>query len=226
MPARNVVKIYAANGIYHIYNRGVEKRKIFLDDHDYRVFLNILKEALSNPTTLPMKRNSLQGPTLQWQRMPKNFYQQIELFAYCLMPNHFHLLLKQQKEYGIKEFLHSIMTRYSIYFNKKHKRVGPLFQSNYKATMVTEEPYLLHLTRYIHLNPKEHFTDLFKAFSSYADYLEKRNTAWLNPRYILEFFSPGTLPLLKKHHTYKDFVQSYKTDSAKLLGSLILEDSE
>lgn len=224
MPARNVVKVYAADGIYHIYNRGVEKRQIFLDNLDYHVFLHILKEALSDPTTLPAKKSLLQGPTLQWQRMPKNFYQQIDLFAYCLMPNHFHLLLKQKREHGIKELLQSIATRYSIYFNKKYKRVGPLFQSNYKATIVTEEPYLLHLTRYIHLNPSEHFTDLTKAFSSYADYLGKRTTPWLNPKFILAFFSPGTLPLLKKHHTYQDFVESYISDSASLLGDLVLEE--
>lgn len=232
MPARNIIKTYVPEGIYHIFNRGVEKRIIFLDDQDYRVFLHILKEALSDPITLPprilsLHNSPIQGSTLQQiTRMPKNFYGTIELFAYCLMPNHFHLLIKQRDEKGMKEFLHSIATRYSIYFNKKYKRVGPLFQSIYKAIMVTEEPYLLHLTRYIHINPGEHFPNLVDAYSSYADYLHKRHTPWLNSDFILSFFSPSTLPLLKRNHTYQDFVESYKTDSAELLGSLILEDDE
>lgn len=229
MPARNIVKTYVPDGIYHVFNRGVEKRPIFLDDQDYRVFLHILKEALSDPTTLPPKhaRTMLQGSTLQQTiRMPKNFFGLIELYAYCLMPNHFHLLFKQHAERTMKEFLHSVTTRYVIYFNKRYRRIGPLFQSIYKAIAVTEEPYLLHLTRYMHINPRELFLDLTKTYSSYADYLGIRYTPWLNTEFILSFFSQNTLPLLKKTHTYQDFVESYKTPSADLLGSLTLEDEE
>lgn len=232
MPARNIVKIYVPDGTYHVFNRGVEKRPIFLDDQDYRVFLHILKEALSDPTLLPVKNLSRpyglpQGSTFRHPiTMPKNFYGLIELYAYCLMPNHFHLLFKQHAERTMKEFLHSITTRYVIYFNKKHRRIGPLFQSIYKAIAVTEEPYLLHLTRYMHINPRELFLDLAEAYSSYADYLGIRHTRWLNTEFILSFFSQNTLPLLKKNHTYKDFVESYKTPSAELLGSLTLEDEE
>lgn len=227
MPAKNVVKIYAVDGIYHIYNRGVEKRKIFLDDQDYTVFLRILKDALSPQPNL--KKNvitsNLQGATLQvWRRKAKNFFDTIELLAFVLMPNHFHLLVKQKSERAIKVFMQSIATRYSIYFNKKYKRVGSLFQNIYKAVLVNEEPYLLHLTRYIHLNPNEYTSDLIGAYSSYAYYLKQKNAEWVKPEFILSFFTSGTIPILKKMNSYQDFVESYAQNSEEFLGNLTLED--
>ncbi|MBI4064765.1 transposase [Candidatus Gottesmanbacteria bacterium] len=227
MPGRNVVKIYAADSVYHIYNRGVEKRKIFLEDQDYAVFLKILKDALSPQPDLKktVATTYLQGPTLQvWHRKPKNFSTTIELLAFVLMSNHFHLLIKQSIDRSIKEFMQSITTRYSIYFNKKYKRVGPLFQSKYKAVLVNEEPYLLHLTRYIHLNPSEYTDNLIDAYSSYAYYLGKKHAQWVKPEFVLSFFGTGTIPILSKVNSYQDFVEKFAQDSEEFLGSLILED--
>ncbi len=227
MPGRNVVKIYAADSMYHIYNRGVEKRKIFLDDQDYTVFLRILKDALSPQQDLKktVATDYLQGPTLQgWHRKPKNFSTTIELLAFVLMSNHFHLLIKQSTDDSIKEFMQSIAIRYSIYFNKKYKRVGPLFQSKYKAVLVNEEPYLHHLTRYIHLNPSEYTNNIIDAYSSYAYYLGKKHTEWIKPEFILSFFQAGTIPILNKVNSYQDFVEKFAQDSEKFLGNLILED--
>ncbi len=184
MPAKNLIKVYVENGIYHVYNRGVEKRVIYLDDQDHCVFLNCLKEALNLP--------NLQGPTLlqggTLRRMPKNFCEDIELLAYCLMPNHFHLLIKQHSKNGMKDLLQSIMTRYVIYFNRKYRRTGGLFESHYKAILIMEESYLLHLSRYIHRNPLNEFTNLIQAYSSYSEYLGLRQTSWIKPELILSFF--------------------------------------
>lgn len=227
MPAKNVVKIYAADSIYHIYNRGVEKRKIFLDDRDYAVFLRILKDALSPQPDLRKNviTDNLQGATLQvWRRKAKNFSATIELLAFVLMPNHFHLLVKQKSERAIKEFMQSIATRYSLYFNKKYKRVGPLFQNIYKAVLVNEEPYLLHLTRYIHLNPSEYTSDLIGAYSSYAYYLGQIHAEWVKPEFILSFFKSGTIPILNKVNSYQDFVEGFAQNSEEYLGNLTLED--
>ncbi len=226
MPARNVVKIYAADSLYHIYNRGVEKRKIFLDAQDYHVFLKNLKEALSAPPEFKKANltSSVQGSTFHIRRRPsKNFSSEIELLAFVLMPNHFHLLIKQKSDRAIKEFMQSIATRYSVYFNKKYKRVGSLFQGIYKAVLINEEPYLLHLTRYFHLNPSEHTDDLIGAYSSYSYYLGQKHAEWLKPEFILSFFEAGTVPLLKNVNTYRDFVESYPQDSAESLGDLTLE---
>ena len=157
MPAKNSIKQYLENGYYHIYNRGVEKRTIFLDSQDYAVFLSYLKSYL-----LPKKEKKLMEklshPTISCRERDKilrelrlnNFYNDIHLLAYCLMPNHFHFLIKQAKAESIDRFMNSLCTRYTMYFNRKYKRVGSLYQDVYKAVLVSSEPQLLHLTRYIH----------------------------------------------------------------------------
>lgn len=226
MPSRNVVKIYVADGYYHIYNRGVEKRIIFEDNQDFKVFLKYLKEYLSPPpkpdeltTSFTLKGSTFKGMPKQ----PKNYFGKIELTAYCLMPNHFHLLVKQKENGLMKNFMQSLLTRYSMYFNKRYNRVGPLFQGIYKAVLVNEEPYLLHLSRYIHLNPLEYMPDLTKAYSSYGDYLGQRRTSWLNPSAILSYFNQTKT--IKGVNTYREFVEAYREDSAEILGNLTLEDT-
>jgi len=229
MPSRNLTKISIKDGFYHIYNRGVEKRIIFEDDQDYKVFLNYLKEYLSPPPKLEdkVKIFTLQGTSFQGiPHQPKNYYQKIELLVYCLMPNHFHLLIKQIEEGGMEGFMRSLATRYSMYFNKKYSRVGPLFQSIYKAVMVGEDNYLLHLSRYIHLNPAENTNDLASAYSSYADYLGVRKTPWISTNEILSFFNQAKTDFIKGTNTYKDFVEKYKTDSASILGETVIETDD
>ena len=226
MPKKNSLKVYVKGGYYHVYNRGVEKRNIFENSQDYQVFLKNLKEALSSP---PKPEDvkitfTLQGfPFKGVPRLPKNFSKEIDLLAYCLMPNHFHLLIRQTNPGSMQSFLTSISTRYSMYFNKKYSRVGTLFQGPYKAVLVNDESYILHLSRYIHLNPSKYAQNLLSTYSSYADYLGERHTAWVKPEMILSFFNQAKLPELEKIHTYKDFVEKYKKDSAKLLGELTLE---
>ena len=77
----------------------------------------------------------------------------IEIIAYCIMPTHIHLILKQSKKYGISKFMNNILDSYTRYFNTKHKRKGPLWETRFKNILVETDEYLLHLTRYIHLNP-------------------------------------------------------------------------
>lgn len=206
MPSKNLIKFYIADSIYHIYNRGVEKRTIFQDDQDYKVFLNYLKEYLSNPESIP----KLQGPTLQLRIM--NYFGEIELLAFCLMPNHFHMIIKQKDKNSITKFTRSLFTRYSMYFNKKYNRVGALFQSNYKATNAINEDYLLDLTKYIHLNPIKHDKNLTRAYSSYSDYLGLTNTTWLNKRIVMDKFSNNHLIVHKNIKSYKDFVENFKSE--------------
>lgn len=228
MPSRHSRKIYVENGYYHTFNRGVEKRTIFLDTQDYKVFLKYLKEYLSPPpdkSKLPKVNFTLQGQAFKGlPRIPKNYHAEINLICWCLMPNHFHLLIQQNNKLSMKQFVHSLLTRYTKYFNKKYDRVGPLFQGRYKAVMIMDDGYLLHLSRYIHLNPSEYTKDLTKAYSSYADYLGLRKTEWVKPDIILKFFNQKSLLELKELQTYKDFVEKYKKNSAKVLGKLTLEN--
>lgn len=231
MPCKNTIKTYVKDGVYHIYNRGVDKRDIFLDRQDYKVFLRFLKEALSPPTDLKEKAIavSFKGSTFKGiPRQPKNLQEKILLLAYCLMPNHFHLLVKQRTERAIKEFLHSVITRYSIYFNKKNNRVGSLFQGIYKAVLIEKDAYLLHLSRYIHRNPIKFTKDLSSAYSSYADYLKLRNTKWIKKDLILSFFQsehkqPISIPA--NINSYQDFVEFEKINDQVMLRPLLLEDS-
>lgn len=227
MPAKNTVKTYATDGIYHIYNRGVEKRIIFSDDYDYTVFLHCLKDALLPPEQVQKTKKtvSLQGSSFKGvMRPPKNFASTIELLAYCLMPNHFHLLVKQTEERSIDSFMRSVGTRYAIAFNKRHKRVGHLFQGIYKAVLILDEPYYLHITRYIHRNPLKYTKNLITAYSSYAEYLGLRKTKWVKPDSILSSFQPSKLPFSAQFSSYKQFVEFDLPDEAKLAADITLEN--
>ena len=203
MPARNILKQYLSDSIYHIYNRGVEKRIIFIDNQDYKVFLSYIEEYLT-----PLQ----QGSTLLYRELTGKFYGEISLLAFCLMPNHFHLLIKQKDKDSIKKFSKSLFTRYSMYFNKKYKRVGPLFQSIYKATNVIDKEHLLYISKYIHLNPSEKANKLIDAYSSYSDYLGITNTQWLNKFIVLTEFNKSSYMKYHKIKTYKQFVEEYKED--------------
>ncbi|MFV1917368.1 MAG: transposase [Patescibacteria group bacterium] len=205
----------------------MEKRDIFLDTQDYKVFLKYLKDYLSplKDKKRPSKTFSLRGSTFKGiPRQTKNYNKKVELLAYCLMSNHFHLLIKQNKKEVMKNFMQSLATRYSMYFNKRYDRVGSLFQGNYKAVLITEDQYLLHLSRYIHLNPSEYTSNLLKAYSSYAEYLGKRKTKWIITNPILAFFSQSKIQELKKNNSYKDFVEKHKKNNSESLENFILEE--
>lgn len=203
MPAKNSIKVYVEDGYYHLYNRGVNKQAIFMDEQDYAVFLSYLKTYLL-PKNENELRQKLADPTTNYKEKDKilnllklnNFADEIILICHCLMPNHFHFLVKQNSENAIDSFMNSLGTRYTMYFNRKYKRVGPLYQGVYKAVMVVSDEQLLHLTRYIHRNPihLDSKGDAFRAQimkqpSSYPEYLEQRKTEWVYPEEILKFFS-------------------------------------
>lgn len=232
MPSRNTIKQYIENGHYHIYNRGVEKRNIFKDEQDYRVFLHLLKtllSPLSKEFRHPLSEVTGFNP-VRFRPLLKTLHGEVELLAYCLMPNHFHLLLKQTTRSGMSDLMRRLSTAYSMYFNKKYRRVGHLFQGIYKAAYVDEDSYLLHLSRYIHLNPLELALtgfNLVKAteypYSSYAYYLGKKNADWINPRPILAFFKTRQRMGLKDFFSYESFVEDFKEDPKETVGTLAIE---
>lgn len=134
---------------YHIYNRGVDKRTIFVDDADRQRFVELL--FLSN-SVLPVD--------IRFQRKENHSIFDIErknllvrIGVYCLMPNHFHILLTPAIEGGVAMFMQKILTGYSMYFNKKYDRQGILFEGRFKAEHVYFDEYLKYLFSYIHLNP-------------------------------------------------------------------------
>lgn len=215
MPARNTVKMYLENTFYHIYNRGVDGKNIFNDEYDYKTFLSYIKRYLTG-----IDQNEVSP---RWR---DDVVDKLQLVSYCLMPNHFHLLVKQKTTDGMTIFMKVLMNSYVKYFNQKHKRVGCLFQGVFKAIPITDEPYLLHLTRYIHLNPigvtGMTLDKLEDYFCSYGEYIGKRSTSWIHPEEILSTFG-SKLAHIGSFSSYKDFVRKYQGSLEKMLREIILE---
>lgn len=217
MPARNSIKQYAPDSFYHIYNRGVEKRDIFLDDQDYSVFLSYLKTYLLPKNTAELNK-AVQSSEANYKEKARalqllnlnNFSGEIELHCYSLIPNHFHFLVKQREENSIDSFFNSLGTRYTMYFNRKYHRVGKLYQGVYKAVLVESDEQLLHLSRYIHLNPinfkKSSVVEWEKVTlpNSFPEYLGRRKTEWIKTDQILSYFNK-TDP----RSDYLSFVKNY-----------------
>lgn len=222
MPAKNIIKTYQKNGYYHLYNRGVENRNIFLDKEDYETFLNFIKRYLVEPSL---------GPGQVGPPRRSDLYEKLNLIAYCLMPNHFHFLVKQFTKKAIIEFMRSLSNSYVYFFNNKYKRVGPLFQGRYKGILIKEDSYLLHLSRYIHLNPLElgevrppDRSDLLDyAYSSYGDYLGKRKTKWVKPEEILSFFKKIKKSEPKNRLSYQSFVEDYKENPKEKIKKIAID---
>ena len=220
MPSKNVVKVYVADGVYHVYNRGVEKRNIFLDAHDYAVFLYYLKTYLLPPELAPDDRTP-RGLRIRLQKL--ELHRRIQLMAFCLMPNHFHLMLRQHDERAMPELVRRVRNGYVEYFNPKYKRVGALFQGSYRAVLMKDEAQTVILSRYIHHNPVELLSSLeLKSladypYSSYSYYLGLRSAAWLDPQPVLASFREQ--PHDRSPVAYREFVESesaYEADSVTL----------
>lgn len=228
MPAKNTLKSFVENGYYHIYNRGVEKRTIFTNHLDYSTFLGYLKQYLSPPSPHSDQRTLvLNGKTYTVEtRKPNNFHGKVTLLAYCLMPNHFHLLIKQTAKNNITSFMKSLCTRYTMYFNKSQQRVGRLFQGIYKAVLVETDAQLLHLTRYIHLNPlklsptaRSLHQLLISQPSSYAEYCGKRITPWIDTTEVISFFNTHA----NHQNSYQSFVETDPTPPEEYLENTTLD---
>jgi putative transposase len=144
---------FAPNEFYHVYNRGVEKRTIYLDLNDYQRFTELLYVAnTSGPTNLrEIKREH--EDIYKWDRGEPL----VAIGAYCLMPNHFHVLLTPIQENGVSIFMNKLCTSYAMYFNRKYERTGALFEGKFKAKHVDSDEYLKYLFAYIHLNPVKLF---------------------------------------------------------------------
>ena len=195
MPSRNVIKINVPESYYHVYTRGANKQKIFLEECDYRYFLSLFERYLS-------KEKNIYNPDETYPKL----YDSVEVLAYCLMPNHFHLLLYQIEEGGMSKLMHGIMTSYSLYFNHKYGRTGPLFESRYKGSRISSDEYLLHISRYIHRNP-----DVWIDYphSSIRAYLYNDIPKWMNKSHIVELYGSAV--------KYHEFLEDYLDKNNKII---------
>jgi putative transposase len=175
MPSRNILKEYAPESYYHVYARGSSKQKIFLDASDYHYFTGLFERYLG----VEQKISKTGEPY-------PNFNKRVKLISYCLMSNHFHLLVYQEDIDDLQFFMRSIMTSYCRYFNLKYKKSGSLFESRYKASRINSDQYLEHISRYIHLNPRRWDMYFNSSFKFYKDGGEPE---WLSSVPILDLFS-------------------------------------
>lgn len=178
---------------YHIFNRGVEKRKIFLTEGDYRRFLVCLKEfnrpdpiqSLYRMSQLPVAVKPLRMKPLRMKKI-------VEIIAYCLNPNHYHLLLKQLSPDGISEFMKKVGGGYTAFFNYRNKRSGVLFQGSYKSVRIKSNAHLLYLSVYVNNNHHIHGyskkgKEIWK-YSGLAEYMGKSKTTLCSKKLIEEHF--------------------------------------
>src|SRR3989338_579840 len=180
--------VFSQDEFYHLYNRGTEKRIIFSAKADYERFIALL--YLCNDTQ-NVHLNDRPSSNLAERLLLERVSPLLNIGAYCLMPNHFHLIVQERGDNGISRFMQKIITGYTMYFNKRHERTGALFQGKFKATHANQDEYLKYLISYIHLNPikiidsqwkeegikdkkrAENFLDQY-LYSSYLDYCGKK----------------------------------------------------
>ena len=175
---------FIQGGFYHIYNRSIHKQDLFSDISDYKRYLYRIK-------------------TYKDQH-------DISILAYCLMPNHIHMLIRQNGPEPVSTFIQKLHTAYSMYFNKKYNNVGHVFENRFKTKIVGDGDILAHLSRYIHLIPAKLVNKLpsYK-WSSYSIYLSNSNDNLLDTNYVLNMFKTRKESSDETALKYKDFVKSY-----------------
>jgi len=203
-----------SDNIYHIYNRGVEKRQLFMDEQDYSRFIKCL--CLFNDSK-PILNAEYKFKHLDDIAANRNML--VDILAFCLMPNHFHLLLRQREKNGITKFIRKLCVGYANYFNLKHERVGGLFQGRFKSVLIQRDSQFSYIPYYIHLNPLDlimpdwrensiskpmeavDFLNSFK-WSSHLDYLDKPNFPLVSQRELLNEYFGGSADYKKDFNAF------------------------
>ena len=211
-------KNFVNQNYYHLYNRGVAKQKIFSEANDYIHLLKALGFYLDDTRKTKLSEISKEEFKIINITEPKKPL--VEILCFCLMPNHFHLLIKQLMDNGISTFVRRSLDSYTRYYNRKHDRVGPLFQGRFKSVPVESEEYILHLSRYIHLNP---FSNKLIAeakeypWSSYKYYLRNQRIRICHPKFLID--------LIGSTQEYHKFIEDYKeyTQSLEEINKLLID---
>lgn len=214
--------VFAEGEYYHIYNRGVEKRAIFLNDRDRWRFLTLL--LLLQGEVLVPKISRIVSDVQHW-RLDSDIFKEVlasrevELVCFCLMGNHYHLILSEIKEGGISRYMMRLGDSYTKYFNIIHERKGHLFESKFQSIHIDENNYLRHLSAYIHLNPRdlkswggrEHEYP-WSSFRSYCG--DGRLGDFINPSIIIDQFrnTDEYVQFVKETRKKDDLPEEYRID--------------
>ncbi|CAN5707421.1 hypothetical protein BH23PAT2_BH23PAT2_09800 [soil metagenome] len=198
MPSRNIARLDASDSYYHVYSRGINKSAVLLDTADKDYFLYLLSRHLSKEQTISTKGY-----------LYPHFRGKLELLSFCLMDNHFHLLFYQHEKGAISEMMQSVLTAYTAYYNRRHSRKGPLFESRFKSSIIDNDAYLIHISRYIHLNPRYWRRYPYSSFRHIEKAIEP---SWLQSEKVL-------LQHNNSRVSYESFVADYE-DHKNMLSRL------
>ncbi len=217
----------ATGEVYHVFNKSIADFKIFNNDNEFSRIINTIRYYQIKGNLVKFSR-FIESTEVKQSGFSEYFISVaqekekiVQIIAYCIMPTHLHLILKQLKKNGISIFMGNVLNSYSRYFNTKYKRKGPLWQGKFQNVLVDRDEYLLHLTRYIHLNPvTAYLVDAPEKWSasSYGEYISQDTHS--NNR-ICEYADILDI----KASSYKEFVEdriSYQRELANIKG-LILE---
>ena len=203
---------------YHIISRGIDGRDIFLNEEDYKRFLESLKVFnILDLVTIRSSREKKNSGRTAVQNQPL-----VKILCFCLLPNHFHLLLKQVQDNGIAKFMQKVNTGYACYFNLKYERQGALFQGKYKSVNIQNDTQFLHISRYIHLNVLDLYEPKWREgvlrdwgraksvlenypWSSYPIFLRKKSSDFCHPELLGEiFYTPADYEQFLKEWIKRD----------------------
>lgn len=199
---------FAAGEIYHVFNRSIASQPIFRNSKDYQRLSNVINYYKFHKLPLRFSHYNRLATELKeefTQKYLNNNKPMLDILAYCIMPNHFHFLLQPFTKAAISDFMRNTQNSYSKYFNTKYKRTGSLFQFMFKGIRIETDEQLLHVSRYIHLNPvTSYLIDVNMLgqypWSSFKNYVSTRNddTSFVNSKIVLNYF--------KLQNDYKQFV--------------------
>ncbi|MEI8348524.1 MAG: transposase [Candidatus Omnitrophota bacterium] len=212
--------LLVVDSVYHVFTRSIAEFRIFNNENEFLRMLEAIRYYQREKPEIKFSKfiHLEEGSQRNKKESFSGKEKLIEIIAYCLMPTHVHLILRQLKENGISVFMGNILNSYSKYFNTKHKRKGPLWETRFKSVLVESDEYLIHLTRYIHLNPTTAMLidrpENWK-FSSYQEYLSQANEDKMCRYDDLLNIIP---------HSYKEFVEdriAYQQELEKIRNFLL-----
>src|SRR3989344_4222398 len=197
--------VLANNEIYHVFNRSVANAEIFLGVKNTNRALDLLKYYKNNSKVKFSIFNKMTDDAKNEISQNNNKFPIVQIYAYCLMPNHFHVLIKQMTDKGIEKFLSNFQNGFAKYFNIRDKRSGALFQRPFKAKHVSTDEEFLHLSRYIHLNPVTSFIMNFEKLkgseiTSLPQYLAKNTKGYVNTDFLYG--------MIRSQKKYLDFLSN------------------
>jgi len=206
-------------GVFHVYNRGIAKSELYHDPKDYQHFLDTLSFYLDQSPALRFSKATVDERRKVFSRPAQDPL--VQVLAYCLMPNHFHLMLREVAEHGVSTFMRRAMNSYTRAYNTRYKRVGTVFQGTFSAVTVESPEQYLHLSRYIHLNPYvARLVDdpATYAWSSYPLYLKDSSSRLVQPDDVLAAAGGP--------ETYQAFMEDYASYArdVSIIRKLVLED--